>query len=101
MSNSVFQSIIVQLKDVTDRVFGVIDHAGTVVSSTEVTLLGEKWKEAAEKVATSAEQNIIWEGKTFRSMAGSNGFEYAVFCQGEDQFLFFHYGLSLHGSLLL
>jgi len=86
MSNSVFQSIIVQLKDVTDRVFGVIDHTGTVVSSTEVTLLGEKWKEAAEKVATGTEQNIIWDGKTFRSMASSgNGFEYAVFCQGEDE----------------
>ena len=28
MSNSVFQSVIVQLKDVTDRVFGVIDTEG-------------------------------------------------------------------------
>ena len=28
MSNSVFQSVIVQLRDITDRSFGVIDTEG-------------------------------------------------------------------------
>ena len=51
MSNSVFQSVIVQLKDVTDRTFGVIDGDGCVVSSTEVSLLGERWQDAALKAA--------------------------------------------------
>ena len=32
MSNSVFQSVIVQLKEITDRVFGVMDTEGSVVS---------------------------------------------------------------------
>ena len=34
MSNSVFQSVIVQLRDVSDRTFGVIDTEGSVVSCT-------------------------------------------------------------------
>ena len=51
MSNSGFQSVIVQLKDVSDRVFGVIDSDGSVVSCTDVSLLGERWVEAALKVA--------------------------------------------------
>ena len=40
MSNSVFQSVIVQLKDATDRVLGVMDAEGCVVACTDVTLLG-------------------------------------------------------------
>ena len=47
MSNSVFQSVIVQLKDISDRTFGVIDTEGCVVSCTDVSLLGEHWPDAA------------------------------------------------------
>ena len=53
MSNSVFQSVIVQLKDVSDRVFGVIDTDGCVVSCTDVSLLGERWNDAALKLSTA------------------------------------------------
>ena len=61
MSNSVFQSVIVQLKDVTDRVFGVIDTEGCVVSCTDMSLLGERWNDAALKVGFKR----IGVGKTF------------------------------------
>ena len=42
MSNSVFQGVMLQLKETTDRVFGVIDTEGYVVSSTDVAFLGER-----------------------------------------------------------
>ena len=51
MSNSVFQSVMVQLKDVTDREFGVIDAEGFVVSSTDLTLQGERWPDAVGHIA--------------------------------------------------
>ena len=41
MSNSVFQSVILQLKDAAERTFGVIDTEGCVVSCTDIALLGE------------------------------------------------------------
>ena len=63
MSNSVFQSVIVQLKDVTDRVFGVIDTEGCVVSCTDVSLLGERWSDAALKVGNSSEPIITFGQK--------------------------------------
>ena len=47
MSNSVFQSVIIQLKDIPERVFGVIDGEGSVVSCTDVAMLGERWSDAA------------------------------------------------------
>ena len=86
MSNSVFQSVIVQLKDVSDRVFGVIDTEGCVVSCTDMSLLGERWNDAALKIGNASESMVTFGQKTFKAIIGSaNYFEYAVFCTGDDE----------------
>ncbi|MEF2837966.1 MAG: helix-turn-helix domain-containing protein [Oscillospiraceae bacterium] len=86
MSNSVFQSVIVQLRDVSDRTFGVIDTEGSVVSCTDMSLLGERWADAALKVGNSAEGVVTFAQKSFKAIMGnSNYFEYAVFCSGDDE----------------
>ena len=86
MSNSVFQSVIVQLKDITDRVFGVIDTEGYVVSSTDVTLLGERWAEAAVKLGSASDNIVVYGQKTFKAILNGSGyFEYGVFCTGDDE----------------
>ena len=85
MSNSVFQSVIIQLKEVSDRVFGVIDTDGSVISCTDVALLGERWNDAALKVGNSSESIVTFGQKTFKAIVGnSNFFEFAVFCSGDD-----------------
>ena len=86
MSNSVFQSVIVQLREIPDHIFGVIDNDGCVVSSTDVSLLGERWAEAAIKIAGSGDQIVRFGQRTFKAiLGGSNYFEYAVFCSGDDE----------------
>ena len=86
MSNSIFQSVIVQLRDVADRVFGVLDNDGYIVSCTDVTLLGERWVEAILKLNNSTEQITTFNQKTFRSIVNNSGYlEYAVFCSGDDE----------------
>ena len=86
MSNSVFQSVILQLKDIPDRVFGVIDGEGCVVSCTDMATLGERWSDAALKVGSSNEAIVTFGQKTFKAIVGnSNFFEYAVFCTGDDE----------------
>ena len=86
MSNSVFQSVILQLKEATDRSFGVIDTDGCVISCTDIALLGERWPDAALKVAGSLEHPVTFGQKTFRAIVSStNLFEYAVFCTGDDE----------------
>ena len=86
MSNSVFQSVIVQLRDVSDRVFGVIDTDGCVVSCTDVSLLGERWSDAALKLGNASDNLVTFGQKTFKAIVGnSNYFEYAVFCSGDDE----------------
>lgn len=86
MSNRIFQSVIVQLKDATDRVLGVIDAEGVVVSCSDTSMLGEKWPEAALKVGGSFDSVALYDGKTYKAMVGnSNYYEYAVFAGGEDE----------------
>ena len=68
MSNSVFQSVMLQLKDASDRVFGVVDADGCVVSCTDTSLLGERWSEAILKITGSADSVVTYGQKTFRAM---------------------------------
>ena len=86
MYNMVFQNVISQLKEATDRSFGVLDADGYVVASSDTSVLGERWSEAAVKVSGSAEQNVVFEQKTFRAITGNAGFfEFAAFCDGVDE----------------
>ena len=86
MSNSVFQSVIVQLREISDRTFGVIDTEGCVVSCTDMSLLGERWSDAALKVGNASEVIVTFAQKSFKAIMGnSNFFEYAVFCTGDDE----------------
>ena len=86
MSNGVFQSVIVQLKEISDRTFGVVDSEGCVISCTDITCIGERWPEAALKVSGASDGMVTYGQKTFRAIYGSsNYFEYAVFCTGEDE----------------
>ena len=86
MSNSVFQSVIVQLRDISDRVFGVIDTEGCVISCTDMSMLGERWTDAALKVGNASESIVTFAQKSFKAIMGnSNYFEYAVFCSGDDE----------------
>lgn len=86
MSNSVFQSVIVQLRDIPDHTFGVIDTEGSVVSCTDASLLGERWSDAALKVGNAGDNMVTFGQKCFKAIVGSsNAFEYAVFCTGDDE----------------
>ena len=86
MSNSVFQGVIQQLKEVSDRVFGVLDNEGFVVSSTEPEMLGARWQEVTAELAESGDQTVVSGKKTFRPIFGATGsIEYAVFCDGDDE----------------
>ena len=86
MSNSVFQSVIVQLREIPDHIFGVIDNDGCVISCTDVALLGERWPEAALVVAGSSGAMVQFNQKYFKAIYNNaSAFEYAAFCTGTDE----------------
>ena len=86
MSNSVFQNVIMQLKETSDRTFGVLDAEGCVVSCTDTSLLGERWVDAALKVSGAGDSVVTFGQKSFRAILGIAGqMEYIVFCTGDDE----------------
>ena len=85
MSNSVFQNVIAQLKEVSERMFGVMDSEGAVIACTDPGCLGERWPDAALRL-NGTESVTPWDGKSFKAIySGMNFFEYAVFCSGDDE----------------
>ena len=86
MANSVFQNVMQQLKDVSDRFFGVIDGEGCVISCTDISLVGERWPEAVVRVSGAGEGVVSFNQKAFKPIyGGGKHFEYAVFCGGDDE----------------
>ena len=43
MSGRIFQNIVLQFKETTDTVIGVIDSEGTVIACTDLPEIGQRW----------------------------------------------------------
>ncbi len=85
MSNRIFQSVVLQMKEGTDRAVGVIDAEGTVVACDDLSLLGERWSGAAERVNDTENGIVCCEGRTFKALSRWGAqFDYASFVEGED-----------------
>ena len=85
MSGRIFQNVVLQFKETTDRVIGVIDNEGTVIACSELTGIGKKWPRYVEAIEAAENSCVAIEGKTFKAMPGwGNHFDYAVFASGDD-----------------
>ena len=85
MSGRIFQNVVLQFKDTTDRTVGVIDAEGTVIACSELTGIGKKWAKYVEAIDAAEGGCIALEGKTFKALPGWGGhFDYAVFATGDD-----------------
>ena len=85
MSSRVFQSVVLQLKESTDRTIGVIDVNGVVVACNELPRVGEHIPDAVDALSQERENMIILDGKTFKALNGLGAqIDYAVFVTGED-----------------
>lgn len=86
MSSRVFQSVVLQLKDSTDRAIGVIDGEGTVVACNELTRIGERHVSAVEPINAAENGCVAVEGKIYKPLTGWNSqFDFAVFVDGTDR----------------
>jgi len=86
MSSRMFQSVIVQMKEATDRVIGVIDADGNVVSCSDTSLIGEKWPEAVIRLNSAPDSVVVVDKKTLKPLASwSAYFDYATFVEGDDE----------------
>ena len=86
MSGRIFQNVVLQIKEATDRVVGVIDAEGAVISCSDLGLIGRKWPEYVETINQADGAITSMDGKTFRALSGwGSHFDYAVFTMGDDE----------------
>lgn len=84
MSNRLFQGIIHQMKDVVDRVIGVIDENSTIISCSELSKIGE----VIESIAIDAVEQkdaFIRDGYTYKPFGSGGENDFAVFVEGADE----------------
>ena len=84
MSNRLFQGIIHQMKDTVDRVIGVLDENGVVISCSELVKIGEVRQEIREEVSYTSEP-VTSAGYTYQPIGSGSKWEYIVFVEGEDK----------------
>ena len=85
MSARIFQSVIVQMKEVTDKVIGIIDADGSVQACSALNLVGSELEGASMAILASGKPVTVHDGRTFCVLGGQNArFDYAVFVEGED-----------------
>ena len=85
MSSRIFQSVIVQMKDATDRCIGVIDSEGFVVACRDLSMIGSKLENIQGLTGDVPDHLVTYGNRTFKLLGGVNSqFEYAVFTEGRD-----------------
>lgn len=83
MSNRLFQGVIHQMRDATDRVIGVLDDGGVVIACSELGKIGETRLGAREELAYASEAVVI-DGYTYRTIGQGTKPDHIVFVEGED-----------------
>jgi len=86
MSSRIFQGIIVQMKEATDRVIGIVDSEGTVVACSELSQVGTSVNGIYAVADAVGDRVAVTDGRTFKMLGGSdNHFDYVVFVEGSDE----------------
>lgn len=84
MSNRLFQGIIHQMKDAINRMIGVIDENGVVVSCSEPSRMGETRPGIRDEMSYGSDAYSSG-GFTYRLISSGTHSDYAVFVEGEDK----------------
>lgn len=83
MANRVFQGVVYQMKDAVDRIIGVVDETGTVISSSDLNMIGEVRTAFAMERAGAAD-SFVSEGYTYHQFSSNKRNDYAAFVEGAD-----------------
>lgn len=85
MSSRIFQSVIIQMKEATDRCIGVVDDQGFVVACSELSMIGSRLEDFRPSDHDAADKVMVSDVRTYKLIGLSgNKFDYAVFVEGID-----------------
>ena len=85
MSSRIFQGVIIQMKDATDRCMGVTDDQGTVVACSELSMIGSRLADFRGIQGDYPDQVFTTGEHTYKPIGSANTRQdYAVFVDGRD-----------------
>ena len=84
MSNRLFQGIIHQMKDAVDRVIGVLDENGIIISCSDLAKIGGTRQGVRDELSYTSE-TVMSGGYTYKPIGSGEKTEYIVFVEGEDK----------------
>ena len=84
MANRVFQNVVYQMKDAVDRVVGVVDETGTVISCSELGQIGEV-REGVAAAHQTAGDAFVRDGYSYHQFPNAKHNDYAAFVEGTDE----------------
>ena len=84
VSSRIFQGVIIQMKDATERTIGVVDPEGLVVASSDLSLIGTNIGTLRVPYDESADKTVRSDGMTFKALGVRGVDDYSVFADGED-----------------
>ena len=61
MSGRIFQNVVLQLKENTDRTVGVIDGEGIVIACSELAMIGQRWAEHVPAINAAGEPSLTMQ----------------------------------------
>ena len=86
MSSRIFQSVIVQIKEATDRCIGIVDDQGFVITCSELPMIGSRLDDFQSLNFDSSDSVLTSGVRTYKILGNSNTkFDYAVFVEECDE----------------
>ncbi len=82
MSTRLFQGLVVQMKGAVNREIGVVDETMAVVASSDLSKIGEVHRSISGGI--TADDVIVNNGRTYKSLGGGSDTIYLVYVNGTD-----------------
>ena len=83
MANRVFQNVVYQMKEAVDRVLGVVDETGTVISCSELGQIGEV-RDGVAAARQAGGEAFVRDGYSYHQFSNAKHNDYAAFVEGTD-----------------
>ncbi|MDF2684859.1 MAG: PucR family transcriptional regulator [Clostridia bacterium] len=93
VSNKLFQSVIQQMKESTDRTIGIIDESAVVVACNDLSMIGQSLGSSITDIMSMSDVSVV-NGYTYRVIGSRIKLDNVVFVKGTD-----HMAESLSGVL--
>ena len=86
MSSRIFQSVIIQIKEATDRCIGVIDDQGFVITCSELPMIGSRLDDFQSCSFDSSDAVMVSGLRTYKLLSSNTSkYDYVVFVEGCDE----------------